>query len=95
MTARRFSEATGKDYVRHVRTFTAFLGRSPDTASLPPDEFCRGSRPSQAANCRADRNAPGSATLAAIAVAVTPVEEFGLDGLDLRLEFLNLANDQA
>jgi hypothetical protein len=24
-----------------------------------------------------------------------PSEEFGLDGLDLRLEFLNLANDQA
>jgi len=29
MTARRFSEATRKDYVRHVRTFAAFLGRSP------------------------------------------------------------------
>jgi hypothetical protein len=33
MTARRFSEATQKDYVRNVRTFTAFLGRSPDTAT--------------------------------------------------------------
>jgi integrase/recombinase XerD len=33
MTARRFSEATRKDYVRHVRTFAAFLGRSPDTAT--------------------------------------------------------------
>jgi len=33
MTARRFSEATRKDYVRHVKTFTAFLGRSPDTAT--------------------------------------------------------------
>ena len=33
MTARRFSDATRKDYVRHVRTFTAFLGRSPDTAT--------------------------------------------------------------
>ena len=22
-----------KDYIRHVRTFTAFLGRSPDTAT--------------------------------------------------------------
>jgi integrase/recombinase XerD len=32
MTARRFSEATQRDYVRHVRTFAAFLGRSPDTA---------------------------------------------------------------
>jgi integrase/recombinase XerD len=27
MTARRFSETAQKAYVRHVRTFTAFLGR--------------------------------------------------------------------
>jgi integrase/recombinase XerD len=33
MTARRLSEATQKDYVRHVRNFTAFLGQSPDTAT--------------------------------------------------------------
>ncbi len=33
MTARRFGEDTQKDYVRHVRNFTAFLGRSPDTAT--------------------------------------------------------------
>ncbi len=33
MTARRFSEATRKDYVRNVRNFTALLGRSPDTAT--------------------------------------------------------------
>jgi len=33
MTARRFSEATRRDYVRHVRNFAAFLGRSPDTAT--------------------------------------------------------------
>jgi len=33
MTARRFSEATQKDYVGNVRNFTAFLGRSPDTAT--------------------------------------------------------------
>ncbi len=33
MTARRFSEATRKDYVRHVRNFAAFLGRSPDAAT--------------------------------------------------------------
>jgi enoyl-CoA hydratase/carnithine racemase len=33
MTARRLSEATHKDYVRNVRNFTAFLGRSPDTAT--------------------------------------------------------------
>jgi integrase/recombinase XerD len=33
MTARRFQEKVQKDYVRHVRTFAAFLGRSPDTAT--------------------------------------------------------------
>jgi integrase/recombinase XerD len=33
MTARRFKEKVQKDSVRHVRTFAAFLGRSPDTAT--------------------------------------------------------------
>ena len=33
MTARRFKEKVQRDYVRHVRTFAAFLGRSPDTAT--------------------------------------------------------------
>ena len=33
MTARRFKEKVQKDYVRHVRTFAVFLGRSPDTAT--------------------------------------------------------------
>ena len=33
MTARRFKEKVQKAYVRHIRTFAAFLGRSPDTAT--------------------------------------------------------------
>jgi hypothetical protein len=33
MTARRFKEKVQKDYVRHVRSFAAFLGRSPGTAT--------------------------------------------------------------
>ena len=33
MTVRNFVEKTQNDYIRHVRNFTAFLGRSPDTAS--------------------------------------------------------------
>ena len=33
MTARRLSEKAQKAYVRHVRTFAALLGRSPDTAT--------------------------------------------------------------
>ncbi len=33
MTVRGFSEKTRNDYVRNVRAFTAFIGRSPDTAT--------------------------------------------------------------
>ena len=33
MTARRFSEATRRDYVRHVKNFAIFLGQPPDTAA--------------------------------------------------------------
>src|SRR6202162_2021634 len=33
MTVRNFVEKTRNDYIRHVRTFAAFLGRSPDTAT--------------------------------------------------------------
>jgi integrase/recombinase XerD len=33
MTARRFKEKVQKEYIQHVRTFAAFLGRSPDTAT--------------------------------------------------------------
>ena len=33
MTVRNFVEKTRNDYIRRVRTFTAFLGRAPDTAT--------------------------------------------------------------
>src|SRR6266487_4200070 len=33
MTVRIFVEKTRNEYIRHVRTFTAFLGRPPDTAT--------------------------------------------------------------
>jgi site-specific recombinase XerD len=33
MTVRNFVEKTRTDYIRHVKTFTAFLGRSPDRAT--------------------------------------------------------------
>src|SRR6185369_11400228 len=42
----------------------------PPRRCLPPVEFCRGTRPSQAANSRPLRKPPGSATLAAIALAM-------------------------
>src|SRR5215218_5164183 len=32
MSVRGFTEDTRRDYVRHVRAFAAFIGRSPDTA---------------------------------------------------------------
>src|SRR5208282_2677595 len=32
MAVRNFSDKTRHDYIRHVRGFAAFLGRSPDTA---------------------------------------------------------------
>jgi hypothetical protein len=38
--------------------------------SLPPLELWRGTRPSQAANCRPDWKCEGSGTVAAMAVAV-------------------------
>jgi integrase/recombinase XerD len=39
MMVRNFVEKTRNDYIRQVKTFTAFLGRSPDTA-LPSEESC-------------------------------------------------------
>ena len=33
MTSRRFKEKVQKDYLRHVRNFAIFLGRSPDAAT--------------------------------------------------------------
>ena len=32
MTVRGFGEKTQSDYIRHVKNFSMFLGRSPDTA---------------------------------------------------------------
>ena len=39
MTVRNFIEKTRNDYIRHVRTLTAFLRRSPDTAT--PEDLRR------------------------------------------------------
>ena len=39
MTVRNFVEKTRNDYIRHVKSFTAFLGRSPDTAT--PEDLRR------------------------------------------------------
>src|SRR4051794_4483513 len=33
MSVRGFKEDTRRDYVRHVRAFATFIGRSPDTAT--------------------------------------------------------------
>ena len=62
MTARRYSEKVRKAYVRHVRTFAAFLGRSPDTATS--DDLRRFQMTFAAFNCiwRNSRSAPGRST---------------------------------
>ena len=39
MTVRNFVEKTRHDYIRHVKTFTDFLGRSPDSAT--PEDLRR------------------------------------------------------
>jgi hypothetical protein len=39
MTIRGFGAKTQADYIRCVKRFAAFLGRSPDTAT--PEEICR------------------------------------------------------
>ena len=56
MTVRNFVEKTRNDYIRHVRTFTTFLGRAPDTAA-PEDQHARLERswPDQASGSRANR----------------------------------------
>jgi integrase/recombinase XerD len=65
MTVRNFVEKTRNDYIRHVRTFTAFLGRSPDSAT--PEDFRRlqlqerpgcGRRPSTALRRRCGSSSP-------------------------------------
>jgi integrase/recombinase XerD len=33
MAVRKFGEKTRHDYIRHVKAFASFLGRSPDTAT--------------------------------------------------------------
>ena len=33
MTMRKFGQKTRHDYIRHVKNFAMFLGRSPDTAT--------------------------------------------------------------
>ena len=43
MTVRNFVEKTKSDYVRHVKSLAAFLGRSPDTAT--PEDLRRFQQP--------------------------------------------------
>jgi integrase/recombinase XerD len=38
MSVRNFVEKTRNDYIRHVKTFTAFLARSPDATPEDPDD---------------------------------------------------------
>ena len=51
MTIRRFTEKTQGDYIRHVRAFAAFLGRSPEVAE--PEDLRRFQRHMAASGARA------------------------------------------
>src|SRR5262249_15625839 len=70
----------------------------PPRRCLPPVEFCRGTRPSQAANSRPLRKPLGSTTVAARnarqaladGVALVPGHELFLDRRNRRLQLLNL-----
>ena len=60
MTIRRFTEKTQSDYIRHVRAFAAFLGRSPELAE--PEDLRRFQRHMAAGGARpATMNAAVSA----------------------------------
>ena len=39
MSVRKFSEATCRNYIRHIAEFAKFLGRSPDTATADLRQF--------------------------------------------------------
>src|ERR1700756_4135765 len=41
MTVRGFKQDTRRDYVRQVRAFAAFIGRSPDTATAGELRLCQ------------------------------------------------------
>jgi len=51
MTNRNFGDKTQHDYIRHIETFSRFLGRSPDTATgddvrrFQADQIARGAQP--------------------------------------------------
>src|SRR6266511_4089182 len=54
---------------RHCKGAVGIRNRPLRDAAQPGDEFCRGTKPSQAANSRPERNTFGSATVVAMAVA--------------------------
>ena len=41
MRVRKFGEKTQNDYIRHVKTFSTFLGRSPALATADDLRRCR------------------------------------------------------
>ena len=58
MSVRSLAEKTRNDYIRNVRTFAAFIGRSPDTATA---EDLRRFRLHQTRRAACSRRAPNSA----------------------------------
>jgi integrase/recombinase XerD len=64
MSIRSFGDKTRHDYIRHVEALTAFLGRSPDTATGDDLRRFQQRRPAPGSNTRrpsASPMAPGCA----------------------------------
>ena len=53
MTVRGFTEKTQHDYIRYVKTFAAFLGRSPDKATAEDLRASSCIRPRRASSLQA------------------------------------------
>src|SRR6202171_3910834 len=84
MTVRICVEKTHNDYIRHVRTFTAFLGRAPDTAA-PEDLRLFQLHQTQAGVRAASINCSGAALRFSEAVALK-VSDIDSERMLLRIE---------
>ena len=56
MAVRKFSEATCRNYIRHIAEFAKFLGRSPDTATADDVRLFRRTTGSQLVTDTASAN---------------------------------------
>ena len=71
MSVRKFNEKTQNDYIRHVKSFSTFLGRSPVRAT--PEDLRRSSAPRQARSPAANHQQLGCAAVFLQGDAVMPI----------------------